>query len=726
MHTINSFMRSTNNISNKKTATNTQTGSLKKLMKLGETMIVDKKFDIKQYLDTVENEFWGKNNISRKKNNYSTEYNNFKKINPNYFSKYTNDNFYNNSINTINSINSNSKFRTESFNDSRNINNKNGKNFKSMLKSKINPYFSPFIQNRSKYTKSNFNLSNYNNTNYYLNTFANYNTIKDQNNKNKINSNYNNIIIQNKNLIKSNKEILNDNNNLDFNDEDDDDDEDKILFKVEKVVKEIKKRKNKNVDFYKCLDKINNNYDKKDILIAINSDIILNKFKEKEKKIKEPKTTLNTFITQNKEISINNLLIKVINKESDRLVKKEKELTKDLNNNKNNLNYDVKKFEEYSDKQKVECKKIELTLTEIQKINKQLKAETKNLEDELKVNEYEIYKILTKMNLLRFYALFSNNILDGDSTRFDKNIFPNNIDLDHIDYDSIIKEILDNYSDMISEDKKDKKDDKKKINISKKKSKYIKEEGYFLDDPELMSHKFNELEYNILRLLTSKERLILEVKQIQEKNNESLSYLIDRSKDLQNEYDDLLKILNKEKKKFESQTVNSGQTHININLHDKNNIIKELYMYIINEFEPSIIKFNKYYGNDFNIINRKDLTYFGDIIQYGQNILENIEINLNYLTNQMKEDEKSDEKTFDKVIYGIKKDYRRIRQRNFMKSLEDKRKNLINRAVEKSNKIVIISKKTEAPYFNKKVKVKEKVDLDLVKNEEDKEIITYQ
>ena len=149
-------------------------------------------------------------------------------------------------------------------------------------------------------------------------------------------------------------------------------------------------------------------------------------------------------------------------------------------------------------------------------------------------------------------------------------------------------------------------------------------------------------------------------------------------------------------------------------------------MYIINEFEPSIIKFNKYYGNDFNIINRKDLTYFGDIIQYGQNILENIEINLNYLTNQMKEDEKSDEKTFDKVIYGIKKDYRRIRQRNFMKSLEDKRKNLINRAVEKSNKIVIISKKTEAPYFNKKVKVKEKVDLDLVKNEEDKEIITYQ
>ena len=154
------------------------------------------------------------------------------------------------------------------------------------------------------------------------------------------------------------------------------------------------------------------------------------------------------------------------------------------------------------------------------------------------------------MNLLRFYALFSNNILDGDSTRFDKNIFPNNIDLDHIDYDSIIKEILDNYSDMISEDKKDKKDDKKKINISKKKSKYIKEEGYFLDDPELMSHKFNELEYNILRLLTSKERLILEVKQIQEKNNESLSYLIDRSNDLQNEYDDLLKILNKEKKKI--------------------------------------------------------------------------------------------------------------------------------------------------------------------------------
>ena len=79
--------------------------------------------------------------------------------------------------------------------------------------------------------------------------------------------------------------------------------------------------------------------------------------------------------------------------------------------------------------------------------------------DELS-SEYEISKILTKMDLLRFYAKFSNDILDGDSTRFEKPLLSKNIDLYNNDYDCIIKEILDKFSDMIKFEVKKEKDKK--------------------------------------------------------------------------------------------------------------------------------------------------------------------------------------------------------------------------------------------------------------------------
>ena len=50
----------------------------------------------------------------------------------------------------------------------------------------------------------------------------------------------------------------------------------------------------------------------------MDSDLLLNNYKRKHKKLKDVEIPISTFITQNKEISIKNLLIKVINKESDK------------------------------------------------------------------------------------------------------------------------------------------------------------------------------------------------------------------------------------------------------------------------------------------------------------------------------------------------------------------------------------------------------------------------
>ena len=240
MNTINGFMPKSNYFSNKVTASTTHTDSLNRLLELGETMIIDKKFDIKQYLNTAENHLNLKkvkqNNFNNKNIiNSSTDYLNYKKGNSNNnFSTFTNYNT---------SINSNSQMRTNSFNDNKN----KFKNY-SMIRPKaynnkaclnFSPLSMTYRNKIAVSTISNFNRSiNNQNFNY------NYLTIKNNSNKSKINKKYNSMFNDNNNEIKIETEKIN-NLDYDFDDDDDDDEEDKKLFKFEKFVREIKKKKPK-------------------------------------------------------------------------------------------------------------------------------------------------------------------------------------------------------------------------------------------------------------------------------------------------------------------------------------------------------------------------------------------------------------------------------------------------------------------------------------------------
>ena len=708
MNTINTFMLNSSKYSSKKTCESTQSDSLKKLKHLGETMIVDKKFDIKHYLETAENQFRFKSERKRYlKNifNFSTDYLNYKPSKEQPFSEYTNNNFYNISLN------SNSKYRNDSFND-----NKNSFSLNMTEKKMPNINMYSLSMNRTKNTISNFNKNKMS----YFNNYSNYhpNDIRSKIIKNQMNSRYRNMFDENKGNIKI------ENNEDDSNTRydkylDDDDEQDKKIFKIEKVVKEIKKNKNKSFDYNKYKEKVKNYYDKKNVLIGLNSDNVLNNYKVKQKKLRGKETPIKTFITENKEISIKNLLIKIINKENDKLIKKERKISKDLKDNKFNLENDEKKFAEYVDLQKLECKKIGMILSELQKRNRNLMGEEKKYKLEVKIKEYEIYKILVQMNLFRFYAKFANQILDGDASRFQNPIISEDIEFDKINFEPIIKEVIDNYSSM------KKFDPKKDKNGHNKMIKYYKEEGYFLYDPELVYHKYNEIEGNILRLLEAKEKLLIKIKKRQKQNNEALSYLIDRCNILKQEYDELNKFYNEENQKYLNYIKNNGMTHINVNILEKNNLIKELYMSVIEQFEPTIKKICKMNNRDFQVVDRRDLVQFDDIIKYGQDVLENLEINLNCILLKMKDDEEKDKNIFDKVIYGIKVDYKLIRQSLFFENKKKKQIDQRIKAIEKAKKIVLSSRKCEPPYYNIKKNKKEKIDVNLIKKEEDKELITY-
>ena len=130
-----------------------------------------------------------------------------------------------------------------------------------------------------------------------------------------------------------------------------------------------------------------------------------------------------------------------------------------------------------------------------------------------------------------------------------------------------------------------------------------------------------------------------------------MTYLIDRINILQQEYNEVKKQYKEMNEKNTNSIKINWNTHIDININELNNYIKELFMCVINEFEQMIIKLSKINDREFNIIDKSDLVQFDEVVKFGQYILEIIETNLNFLLLKNKEQEKNDKQIFDKVIY---------------------------------------------------------------------------
>lgn len=502
------------------------------------------------------------------------------------------------------------------------------------------------------------------------------------------------------------------------------------FFNVIKTIKSIKS-KEKNFDFKSYLNQTKNIIDKKNALIALDSDKVLNNYK-KSQKIKEKKEIpISTFLTQRKEISINNLLIKVINQESNKLQKKDQKMSKELKNDINNVEYEEKKLDEYTTNHKIECKKIESTLTELITKRENLIKKEQELMLDVKIKEFEIYKLLININLYRYFAKFSNTVLDGDPSRFDKQLLPDYHEFDKIDLEPIIDEVIQNYWDI--KVNKIPRLERKQSNIgirreNRKESNKIKykEEGYFLYNPEFLYHKYNEIEGNILRLLTTKEKLIIKKLKKEKQNNEALSYLIDRCKYLQTEYENLCKLYKSEQKKYENDLKESGRSQIDIEIQENNNLMKDLYICAIEILEEPLLKLCKINQRSFETI---DLNYnkqmnFEDLVKYGKDLIEHFETNLNILLQEIRDERKEDRKTFEKVIKDIKIFYKIERQKRFEEFLVNENIRKKKEIFEKHNDVKIVPKRDEPPYYKNKRK-KVEIDYDAIRKEENKELINY-
>lgn len=435
-------------------------------------------------------------------------------------------------------------------------------------------------------------------------------------------------------------------------------------------------------NFNKKIKKISKNYStnekllyenkhKKEILDSFN--LLKNYRKKKELKLFEEEKCINKFIVQKKEMSVNNLILKLMNSEGNNLIKNEVKNKNNLINIKNRIESNEINFEEFKDRHKKLCRRIDKLLSEVVKKKRGLIEMEYNVEYDNKLLNEEIKKYCKKINLFLIYGKFINEVLEGDPQKFENDIFPENMEKNYdLNYELISKKILKNYNFF------------NKINREEK----------LISDPQEMINKYNDLEKSIIENINLKEEIKIDISEIRKSREKKFGYLSEKNKSLINEYnymrDTYLKeinICNEFKEKLTEK-------------NEYDNIISELYYYISDMLnESKILSVTPMSMKDYDEI--LFLNEISHMVHYAQNYVDEILKNLSFF-------EKNDKKYFEEALDKRKnkiKNYKQFlsRQKAIEERMKIKEKVDINR-----NKINFIERKTEEPLYNRPKKIKKK------------------
>ena len=313
--------------------------------------------------------------------------------------------------------------------------------------------------------------------------------------------------------------------------------------------------------------------------------------------------------------------------------------------------------------------------------------------------EDNIEKLLFNIENKRFYGIFIEKLLNQKNSKFKFEIIPK--------FKQIIK-----YNNIIEND-----ENNNKITIEKLSENIIKNYSFLLEDnnielkkeknllkeENLYEIKYNEIENNIINNLIKNDfnkNILLEknenIKEIEELNK--------RLKIIENEYNNIQYEFNKEKKNYENLC----------SIKIDNDFFNKFINYLI-ELGIELDK------NKFNIFKTMSLNEILKNINFS---LEKKEILLNKLIFEIKKYQKIDNNLILEISNKIKIENKNNKQKESKKLLEslDKIKKL--KTNERQEKIVIKSRKTEAP-FQKPKKIKNIIKKENNKLIESEEFINY-
>ena len=408
------------------------------------------------------------------------------------------------------------------------------------------------------------------------------------------------------------------------------------------------------------------------------------------------------FIHKNRQITRSNILLRLMKMEQNKLETNYNLHSDRIKNNEKKLEKDKKIFEELKEKQKMLGKKYESMFSNINLKYRELLNGAFEGNYIIKNNQDEIRRILHKIDKLRVYGYFINEVLGGDVTRFEKQIIPEDKYEEDINYPQILKEVIKKYNYLL----KDSLFYDDKISFDEA---VLEHEKSFMDEPEKMWFKFKEIENIIVRNVFIKENIKNEIKKMIEEKNYNLKDLKQKKELLENEYKNL-----KENYDYEKSKYNGVEKRYISHKIEINETVNDLFDYSQKSF------------NHLNLTDKNFESY--DILETTKEIhriIQNCEIYLDGLILNLKKFEKEDSKLFEKIIDNRKKYLKFVKTQNILNQKMKEKFNFIL-DVNSLNKIVFKSRKTEAPYHKPKKVEKVEIDQNLIERLENEEMLTYE
>ena len=261
---------------------------------------------------------------------------------------------------------------------------------------------------------------------------------------------------------------------------------------------------------------------------------VLDKMKINQK-VSDKKTYLNEFISETKNISFNNLKMKLIANERKKVSQKEKDYENALDYEMKSLEKDIESFQLYKIGAKQRMKNDELTLIKLIQKNKELYEENRRQSHEYKYIVEEIIRYIKLIINYKTYASFVHTLLDQDSKILSVNLneYINYKNWTEKDLNIYIKKALD------------------ELNLYLKEILFNENALAILSDNNRLEILFKIMEDNILQVFKQKEKLEEEDKRITEENTKIYDKLMKDYENNKSKYAIYLTELEEEKKKLQ-------------------------------------------------------------------------------------------------------------------------------------------------------------------------------
>jgi len=463
-------------------------------------------------------------------------------------------------------------------------------------------------------------------------------------------------------------------------------------FKIIRENKDIKKINWSKQNYY-SRKQLNNIFDGYQI-----SKKILNKY-EVKRKVKDRGFYMDEFITQTKNISMDNLKINLLKNERDKVHLKESQYEKALEYEKKSLEKDIQNFDNFKLDVKRKLKDDELTLIKLMQENKLLYERNKKLSHEYKYTIEEIIRYIKLIINYKSYVDFIHKLLGGGSKVLNVNLneYVNFRNWSEKDLDKYIKNVL------------------RELNIYVSQLTFDEKAIDFLSDNNRLDSLFTIMEENILKVVEEKEDFEKEEEKIMEENMNNYSKLMKDYENNKAKYELYLKELDEEKNKMKNVSVES---ELDKYYREMNKLLDDLcdYINIVNkEFYMGGINNTK---EGFNLtggrLGSETQLFYGKKIQNCINDLKIKEFLAEELINEINEDMKQDPKLTKIIMAQVRLENRIVKT--------EKEKKL--KQIEEYNKKQNIINKIGQYIIKQRCKLKEQIPYHILK-ERSKQVVKY-